>query len=85
MDAKLTLKLDKNVIEKAKEYAAENNRSLSRLIESYLISLLENTKPQTANEAEISPYVKSLKLGITVDKGIDYKTEYKKHLDQKYQ
>ena len=40
MDAKLTLKLDKDVIDRAKEYASSQNRSLSRLIESYLKSLI---------------------------------------------
>jgi predicted HicB family RNase H-like nuclease len=36
MDAKLTLKLDKAVIEKAKIYAASHKKSLSGLIENYL-------------------------------------------------
>ncbi len=36
MDTKLTLKLDKLVIDKAKEYASSHKRSLSRMIESYL-------------------------------------------------
>ena len=36
MDTKLTLKLDKTVIEKAKEYAESHQKSLSRMIESYL-------------------------------------------------
>ncbi len=32
MDTKLTLKLDKDVIDRAKEYAASNKRSLSRIL-----------------------------------------------------
>jgi hypothetical protein len=40
MDVNLALKLDKLVIEKAKEYASCNKRSLSRIIESYLRSLI---------------------------------------------
>ena len=39
MDTKLTLSLDKSVIEQAKDYAKSNKVSLSRLIESYLSSL----------------------------------------------
>ena len=40
MDTKLTIKLDENVIDKAKEYASSQKRSLSGLIESYLQSLV---------------------------------------------
>jgi predicted HicB family RNase H-like nuclease len=36
MKSKLTLTLDKDVIKKAKEYAATQERSLSNLVESYL-------------------------------------------------
>jgi hypothetical protein len=39
MDTKLTLSFDQNVVEKAKKYAAENNISLSRLIEHLLIQV----------------------------------------------
>ena len=38
MDTKLTLKLDQEIIEKAKQYASEKKLSLSRLIENYLDS-----------------------------------------------
>ncbi len=41
MDAKLTLKLDAEIIERAKLYAKETNTSLSKLIENYL-NLLTN-------------------------------------------
>ena len=44
MDTKLTLKLDKLVIEQAKEYASSNKRSLSRIIETYLKSLINQDK-----------------------------------------
>ena len=40
MEAKLTLKLDKNVIDSAKKYAKEHNRSISRMVEHYFSSLL---------------------------------------------
>ncbi|MBE7175066.1 MAG: hypothetical protein INR69_01600 [Mucilaginibacter polytrichastri] len=36
MDSKITLSFDQDVIERAKKYAAENNISLSRLIEFLL-------------------------------------------------
>lgn len=85
MDAKLTLKLDKEVIEKAKAYAALNNRSLSRLIEAYLKSLvtMEN-KEDDEGIIRISPFVKSLSSGSHVPSDSDYKREYIDHLDEKY-
>ncbi|MEN8157004.1 MAG: DUF6364 family protein, partial [Bacteroidota bacterium] len=52
MDAKLTLKLDKYVIEKAKEYAASHKRSLSRMIESYLKSIVDDALPDLKDEIE---------------------------------
>ena len=39
MEAKLTLKLDKMVIDSAKSYAKKHNRSLSRMVEHYFINL----------------------------------------------
>jgi hypothetical protein len=39
MEAKLTLKLDKGLIDSAKQYAKEHNRSLSKLVENYFNSL----------------------------------------------
>jgi hypothetical protein len=40
METKLTLKLDQSVINSAKEYAENNNRSLSRLVEDYFRNLV---------------------------------------------
>lgn len=55
MDAKLTLKLDKGVIEQAKEYAATQERNLSNLVESYLKSLVNSEKPVDYEKLLISP------------------------------
>ena len=54
MDTKLTLKLNKEIIEKAKKYASEQKLSLSRIVEFYLQSL---TKEAEEDEFEISPFV----------------------------
>lgn len=80
MDKKLTLSLDKSIIERAKSYAKENNISLSKLIESYLSSI---TKPSSRKE-EISPLVKSLSGVITMEKDFDEKKEYTDYLIEKY-
>ena len=39
MEAKLTLKLDRRVIDSAKSYAKKHNRSLSKLVENYFSHL----------------------------------------------
>ena len=82
MDAKLTLKLNQEIIEKAKLYASDKKLSLSRLIENYLNAL---TSEKTNNELEISDFVKSMssKTGIPAD--YDYKNERATDLDKKHQ
>ncbi|MDR0865614.1 MAG: DUF6364 family protein [Candidatus Symbiothrix sp.] len=85
MDTKLTLKLNKGIVEKAKEYASENNRSLSRIIESYLSLLVINaTESEYENDVQISPFVKSMSSGINIPADLDYKTEYSDYLLEKY-
>ena len=44
MDTKLTLKLDKIVIEKAKIYAAEHKHSVSFMMENYLKAVVNGKK-----------------------------------------
>ena len=80
MDTKLTLSVDRAVIEKAKEYARSQKISLSRLIESYLASLTS----RKSKEIEITPLVESLSGVINLDKDFDYKNAYTDYLIEKY-
>ena len=65
MSTKLTLTLEKEVIDRAKAYAKSQKRSLSNLIEDYLKSITgQNDMPQTA--ITLTPIVKSLKGSIKV-------------------
>ena len=84
MDTKLTLKLDKYVIIKAKEYASSQRRSLSRLIESYLKTLINTDNDQSDDDIEISPFVKSMQSGVKLPADFDYKQEYGNYLTEKY-
>lgn len=84
MEAKLTLKLDKGVIEKAKEYASAQERSLSNLIESYLRSLVNQEKSEKGEEIEITPFVRSMATGNHLPADFDYKTAYREHLIEKH-
>lgn len=81
MDTKLTLKLDQEIIEKAKKYASDKKMSLSRIVEFYLQSL---TSKNEKDEFEISPFVKSIATGKTIPVDLDYKEEYSTHLLEKY-
>jgi hypothetical protein len=84
MDTKLTLKLDKLVIEQAKEYASSNKRSLSRIIETYLKSLVNQEKSRDEDDLELSPFVKSMSTGVRIPNDLDYKSEYLNHMTEKY-
>lgn len=79
MDTKLTLKLNGEIIEQAKIYARKKNTSLSKLIESYLSLLVDPNEKQ-----EVTPLVKSLSGVIDLPKDFDHKTNYRKHVVNKY-
>ena len=81
MDAKLTLKLNQQVIEKAKEYASDKNLSLSRIVEAYFQSL---TSEKYETDFEISPFIKSIATGTSIPTDLDYKNGYSDHLMEKY-
>ena len=80
MDKKLTLSLNKTIIESAKNYAKSNNISLSKLIESYLTSLTKSKR----SSAEITPLVKSLSGVISIEKDFDVKDAYTDYIIEKY-
>jgi predicted DNA binding CopG/RHH family protein len=81
MDTKLTLRLNQEIIERAKHYASEKKLSLSRLIENYLNSL---TSEKNNSEIEISDFVKSLSSKTMLPADYDYKKERANYLAQKY-
>jgi len=80
MDAKLTIKLNNDVIIRAKRYARHRKTSLSRLIESYLDFV---TKGEN-DDIEITPLVKSLSGVITLPEDFDYKKERTDYIIRKY-
>lgn len=81
MDTKLTLSMDKNIIDKAKEYARMKKTSLSNLIENYLISI---TEPVKSDDSEITPLVRSLSGVLKSGKKTDFKKQYGDYLANKY-
>ena len=80
MDTKLTLKLNEDIIEKAKEYAKSKKTSLSGLVENYLQKLTNDKK----SENTITPLVKSLSGIISLPKDYNDKKDYTDYLTNKY-
>lgn len=74
MKTKLTLTIDETVVTIAKKYAKNNGKSLSALIENYLITL--DSKEKT--EDTISPRVLKLMGKINLPENFDYKKELTK-------
>lgn len=81
MNTKLTLTIEQTVIEKAKKYAKDKERSLSNLIENYLKAI---TTENNADEIELTPIVKSLKGTFNAPKSFDYKKELTIRLSEKH-
>ncbi|MCB0745597.1 MAG: hypothetical protein KDC52_12735 [Ignavibacteriae bacterium] len=81
MNTKLTLKLNKRSIEKAKQYAKKNKQSLSGMVENYFNII---STQDLSNEIEISPNVLELSGIIQFEDEINAKAEYGKHLVEKY-
>ncbi|WP_293895322.1 DUF6364 family protein [Flavobacterium sp.] len=81
MNTKLTLTIEQTVIEKAKKYAKDKERSLSNLIENYLKAI---TTESNQKEIELTPIVKSLKGSFNAPKNFDYKKELTNRLSEKY-
>jgi len=79
MDSKLTLKLNENIIQQAKQYAKSNNISLSRMIENYLQALTSTNK----TTIKTSPLVESL-TGVIDLKEEDLQQDYTDFLTKKH-
>ena len=62
MDSKITLSFDKHVIENAKEYAENNNISLSRLIE-FLLTKVTTKSFNSLEDYPISDWVNMVAEG----------------------
>ena len=82
MKAKLTLTLEKEVIEEAKAYAKDYGQSLSKMVEDYFKVITE--KEGNNADKELSPIVKSLKGSIKAPYDFDYKEEIRKLKAEKY-
>ena len=82
MNTKLTLTLNKDVIEQAKKYASEKGHSLSGMVENYFKYMTEQ-KPEKKT-VKLSHRVKKLKGIVKVKPGFDYKKILEEEKNRKY-
>jgi hypothetical protein len=82
MNTKLTLTIDKKVIEIAKEYAKEKGQSLSEMVENYFKFVTVNRAK--IKEKQLSAKVRKLRGIIKIDENFDYKKILTEELSKKY-
>jgi hypothetical protein len=80
MTSKLTLTVEKSVIERAKRYAAQSGRSLSQIIEGYLAKITN----EKDNNEDISPKLKKIVGAVKLPKDFDEKKELRKYFEKKH-
>lgn len=80
MTTKLTLSVEKAIIDKAKRYAHEHNRSLSEIVAKYL----EYLTGDTAAAIDIDPEVLDLSDEIPVEQLMDPEDAKYRYLRDKY-
>ena len=74
-ETKLTVRVPRDLLENAKQFAARNNTTLTKLIESYLQRIPAQPPYET------TPIVRRLSGIVSQDITVE---DYKKHLDEKY-
>ncbi len=80
MQTKLTLSVDQEVIDRAKEYARQQGISLSKLVQQLLS---KEAKPKKT-EVEVPEALKGVYGAFELPEDFDYKKEKAKYLWEKY-
>ena len=81
MNKKLTLLLDETVISQAKEYAKEQNETLSGMVEKYFAFI--TTKNPKKVSVKIAPEIEKLTGIISIPADFDTKKDYRKYRSDK--
>ena len=84
MLTKLTLTIDDAVVEQAKEYAHQRNRSVSRIVEDYLKNISSHDETITFQNNLSSPITDSIS-GMFQDNGKSYKEMLDEALQERFQ
>lgn len=80
MTNKLTLSIEKDVVESAKNYAREKGKSLSEVVENYL-KLLAKTE---INSKQLSPITERLHGSVKLPADFDYKKQIAVEISNKH-
>lgn len=74
MDTKLTLKLDRDVIERTKQYAGQKGVSLSEMVETYFTGLTRTAarREPTGIVAELAGIARGVKMDDSAESYADY-------------
>lgn len=78
MQTKLTLRLEEELINQAKEYAAREGKSVSKIVADYFSLLVQKNRTR---DAELPPITRSL-IGILPDPVNE--SDYRQYLEEKY-
>ena len=79
MTTKLTLTVEKAIIEKAKSYAKKTGRSLSELIENYLENITQEN-----DDSDISPKLQKIVGSVKLPPDFDEEKELRAALEKKH-
>lgn len=80
MNTKLTLTIEEKVIEAAKQYAQKKGKSLSHIVENYLMSITSKEIKDEPISPKVSKFIGVMKL----PEDFDYKKELGTLLSKKY-
>ena len=79
MQTKLTLRLEENLIRRAKSYARRSGKSVSELVADLFSRL---SAPDSPPQRELTPVMRRL-AGSLAGSSLD-QADYRKHLEDKY-
>lgn len=71
METKLTLTIEKTIIQTAKEYAKDKGQSLSEMVENYF--KLVTADRRKVNPEQLTPRVQRLRGVLKTDTALDHK------------
>ena len=79
MTTKLTSTVKKSIIDRAKSYAKNTDRSLSEIIETYLATITEEN-----HSTELSPKLKKIVGAVKLPNDFNDKVELRSALEKKH-
>ena len=79
MSTKLTLRIDEELIERAKSYSKVSGKSVSQIVADYLAMLPAESGEESARFTPIVRSLRGLLRGADIDE-----SDYRGHLEDKY-